>query len=54
MNYLLPEPLRNALLEWCEEREELSYEYEESKLAKELAAQLRDLKPLREVSKEAA
>lgn len=48
MNYFLPAALRDAWLEWCETREKkLSYMVEPE--IQEFAAQLRDLKPLREV-----
>lgn len=55
MNYFLPEYLRNCLLEYFEAREDVKdgdMGRQEANEEMQLAAQLRDLKPLREIQKE--
>lgn len=47
--FMIDADLRNRLLEYFEEREELDPTYGQSKQAAEFASLLRDLKALREV-----
>lgn len=53
MNYLLPASLRDALLEYFEEREGFEGFGHPQKQENKFAAQLRDLKPLREIKEPA-